>query len=274
MKENEKQSRILEQEKLIEEVKKLTLFDDVFMSAVLEDIPACQHVLRILTGISDLSIRTVKSQYHITKLVSKRSRLDIFAESTDNQIYIIEVQKEDKENHSKRVRYYRAMADSELLRRGESYEKLPECFLFYISQTDIWDRGSTIYPVYKYLGNTGEEYEDGQHIIFVNAEVDDYTEIAELMKYFKTADSEDDSQGALSKRVKFLKGEKKGLDIMSNFAERMERRGEERGEKRAERRLILGLLKAGAEISLIKEASGLSEEEIEEISKKSEFQEI
>lgn len=55
MKENEKQSRILEREKLIEEVKKLTLFDDVFMSAVLEDIPACQHVLRILTGISDLS---------------------------------------------------------------------------------------------------------------------------------------------------------------------------------------------------------------------------
>ena len=90
------------------------------------------------------------------------------------------------------------------------------------------------------------------------------------MKYFKTADSEDDSQGALSKRVKFLKGEKKGLDIMSNFGERMEKRG----EKKAERRLILGLLKAGAEISLIKEASGLSEEEIEEISKKSELQEI
>lgn len=36
MKENEKQSRILEREKLIEEVKKLTLFDDVFMSVVLE----------------------------------------------------------------------------------------------------------------------------------------------------------------------------------------------------------------------------------------------
>lgn len=103
---NEKQSRILERERLIEEVKKLTLFDDIFMSAVLEDIPACQHVLRILTGISDLNIRTVKSQYHITKLVSKRSRLDIFAESTDNQIYIIEVQKEDKGNHSKRVRYF------------------------------------------------------------------------------------------------------------------------------------------------------------------------
>ena len=50
---------------------------------------------------------------------------------------------------------------------------------------------------------------------------------------------------------------------MSNFAERME----QRGRKQEQRRLILGLLKAGAEISLIIEASGLSEEEIEEIRK-------
>ena len=73
MKENEKQSRILEREKLIEEVKKLTLFDDVFMSVVLEDIPACQHVLRILTGISDLSIRTVK-RVLLNNLVTKRCK--------------------------------------------------------------------------------------------------------------------------------------------------------------------------------------------------------
>lgn len=68
------------------------------------------------------------------------SRLDIFAESTDHQIYIIEIQKEDKGNDSKRVRYYRAMADSELLRPGESYEKLPKCSFFYISEMDIWER--------------------------------------------------------------------------------------------------------------------------------------
>ena len=48
---------------------------------------------------------------------------------------------------------------------------------------------------------------------------------------------------------------------MSNFAERME----QRGRKQEQRRLILGLLKVGAEISLIIEASGLSEEEIEDI---------
>ena len=46
------------------------------------------------------------------------------------------------------------------------------------------------------------------------------------------------------------------------------RKGERKGERKEQRRrLILGLLKAGAEISLIKEASGLSEEEIEEIRK-------
>lgn len=38
----------------------------------------------------------------------------------------------------------------------------------------------------------------------VNAEVDDGSEIAKLMKYFKISDPYDMSQGALSKRVHYL----------------------------------------------------------------------
>ncbi|MCD8074701.1 MAG: hypothetical protein LUF27_06665 [Lachnospiraceae bacterium] len=47
----------------------------------------------------------------------------------------------------------------------------------------------------------------GSHVIYVNAEVDDGSEMAEMMKYFKTADPDDMSQGALSKRIQFLKRE-------------------------------------------------------------------
>ena len=35
----------------------------------------------------------------------------------------------------------------------------------------------------------------------INAQVDDGSEVAALMRYFKTADPEDDSQGALSRRI-------------------------------------------------------------------------
>ena len=54
------------------------------------------------------------------------------------------------------------------------------------------------------------QYDDGIHVTYVNAEVDDGTETARLMKYFKTTDPEDMSQGDLSSRVHFLKCEEGG----------------------------------------------------------------
>ena len=47
-------------------------------------------------------------------------------------------------------------------------------------------------------------------VTYVNAEIDDGSETARLMSYFKTADPEDMSQGELSNRVHFLKYEEGG----------------------------------------------------------------
>lgn len=65
-----------------------------------------------------------------------------------------------------------------------------------------------------------EHYEDEIHIRYVNAEIDDGSEIAELMKYFKTADPDDTSHGALAERVHFLKCEEKGLKIMCEVTDK------------------------------------------------------
>lgn len=102
---------------------------------------------------------------------------------------------------------------------------------FYISETDIWKEGKTVYPVTKRLGEDGPLYDDGEHIVYVNAEIDDGSRIAKMMKYFKTADPNDNSEGDLSKRVHFLKCEEGGMDIMCEVAERIEARGREQGEK-------------------------------------------
>ncbi|HJA11400.1 MAG TPA: hypothetical protein H9799_00350 [Candidatus Mediterraneibacter merdipullorum] len=82
-----------------------------------------------------------------------------------------------------------------------------ERILFYISEKDIWKQGKTVNPVIKRLGEKGPVYDDGVHVIYVNAEVNDGSRIAKLMEYFKTADPEDDSEGELSKRVHYLKRE-------------------------------------------------------------------
>lgn len=69
-----------------------------------------------------------------------------------------------------------------------------ERILFYISEKDIWKQGKTVNPVIKRLGEKGPVYDDGVHVIYVNAEVNDGSRIAKLMEYFKTADPEDDSE--------------------------------------------------------------------------------
>ena len=54
-----------------------TLMRDVFMSVALEDIPACRHVLRILTGIDTLEVKKVKTKYTVSKIHSGGARLAV-----------------------------------------------------------------------------------------------------------------------------------------------------------------------------------------------------
>ena len=222
---------ILSREERIRESMEFNLLSDVFLSVALDDVPTCQHIIRILTGIGDLMVKQVRTQYVIAKINSRTVRLDILAEDSEGKLYQIEIQRQDTVDHPRRVRYYGALADSEFLAKGREYYELPDRLQFYISEKDIWKEGETVYPVTKRLGEDGPIYDDGEHIVYVNAEIDDGSRIAKMMKYFKTADPNDNSEGDLSKRVHYLKCEEGGIDIMCEVAERIEARGRLQGEK-------------------------------------------
>ena len=222
---------ILSREERIRESMEFNLLSDVFLSVALDDVPACQHIIRVLTGKEDLMVKQVRTQYVIAKINSRTVRLDVLAEDSEGKLYQIEIQRQDTVDHPRRVRYYGALAASEFLAKGREYYELPDRLQFYISETDIWKEGETVYPVTKRLGEDGPIYDDGEYIFYVNAEVDDGSRIAKMMKYFKTADPNDDSEGDLSKRVHYLKCEEGGIDIMCEVAERIEARGRLQGEK-------------------------------------------
>lgn len=118
------------------------------------------------------------------------------------------------------------MIDSEYLEKGKTYADLPDLFIIYISETDLWKAGFTTYLVRKYFENTDIPYDDGQHIMYVNAAVDDGTETANLMQYFKTADPDDMNHGDLSKRVHLLKCEEGGYQEMCEVSEKIFKEGE------------------------------------------------
>ena len=121
-------------------------------------------------------------------------------------------------------RYNMTDKKKETLRKGRDYSELPERYIFYISRKDIWKDGYTVYEEEKRFRQTGKKHNDGSHLIYVNAEIDDGSRIAKLMKYFKTADPFDDSEGELSKRVRFLKTEEGGIEIMCEIMEDRGRR--------------------------------------------------
>lgn len=233
-----KSSLLLTQEELQKHILDMTLFNDLLARAVLEDKEACEHILRVLTGIKTLVIKKNKTQYVISKLSSHNIIMDVLAEDANNKLYEIEIQKADGGiAHEKRMLYYASTIINEYFFKGDqTYASVPELHIFYISQTDIWKLGKTCYPILKFLGDTNTPYNDGLHMCYINAEVNDNSSIAQLMQYFATADAGDFSQGKLSQCINNLKTTKEGLATMDNFSKQIYEAGinDGRAEGKAE----------------------------------------
>ena len=221
------------------------LLSNVFMSVALNDLPACQHVIRILTGIKDLTVKEIRTQYRISKITSHDAILDVLAEDAEGKLINLEIQRGDTVDHARRTRFYSAMIDSELLQKGKEYYEMPEVYIIYISEDDIWKDKRTTYPVKKQFVGTEITCDDGLHVLYVNAAIDDGTETAKLMKYFKKADPADMSQGDLSRRIHFLKCEEGGFKVMCQITEELV----QEGKKEA----AFNLAKRGIEMEAIAE---------------------
>lgn len=62
------ESLIRNRERLIEKAKQLNLFSDAMAKMVFTDSGACEHVLRILSGIDSLVIKEIVLKWSLTNL--------------------------------------------------------------------------------------------------------------------------------------------------------------------------------------------------------------
>ena len=108
------------------------------------------------------------------------------------------------------------------------------------------------------MSKTGNTYSDGIEIVYVNAEIDDGSEVSKLMRYFVTADPYDFSQGDLSKRVHFLKCEEEGQRIMCKVTDELIEIGKVIGEERSMKRIVLRMAARGKTLKEIIENTGIS----------------
>lgn len=145
--------------------------------------------------------------------------LDALVEDSEHNLYNVEVQKEDEDNHERRMRYNQTAVDWTYLEKGKRYSKLPELYIIFISEFDTFKLGKNNYSLSLYIDGTDTKCDDGIHRLYFNTAVDDGTDLSKLLQYMSDSNAENAGFGALSKAVKHHKIVNEGVDSMCKAVE-------------------------------------------------------
>ena len=198
------------------------LLDDDFLTKYFEaDTTSIELVLQIVLEKTDLKVLDVRTQVFVENLLNRSVRLDILATDDTGTKRNEEVQHSDKGAGRKRARYNSSMMDANLLKKGEDFDSLAETWVIFITENDVMGKGLPLYLVERCFLGTGERFEDGSHILYVNGAYRGDTPIGKLMHDFSCTNAEAMYYGTLAARVRFFKESKEGMEMMCRSMEDM-----------------------------------------------------
>ena len=243
------------------------LLDDDFLTKCFEeDTASIELVLQIVLEKPDLKVLDVRTQVFVENLLNRSVRLDILATDSTGAKLNVEVQRSDKGAERKRARYNSSMMDANLLKKGEDFDKLPETWVIFITENDVMGKGLPLYPIERCFLGTGERFEDGSHILYVNGAYRGDTPVGRLMHDFSCTDAKDMYYGTLASRVKFFKESKEGIEIMCKAMEDMRNESLQEGIREGMKATARRMLAAGKyALEEIVNISGLSLEEVKQL---------
>ena len=205
----------------LERLARLRLLDDDFMTKVFEDKECAEILLQIILDRKDLKVLRVQVQYTVKNLQGRSVRLDILAVDETGKIYDIEIQRDDKGAGTKRARYNSSMLDANITEPGEEFEKLPETYVIFITENDVLGGNLPIYHIDRTIQESKELFQDESHIIYVNSQITDETELGKLMQDFRCTNAKDMNNPVLAKRVSYFKENQEGVAVMCKEMELM-----------------------------------------------------
>ncbi len=222
--------------------------------------------MQIVLEKPDLKVLDVRTQVFVENLLNRSVRLDILATDSTGAKLNMEVQCSDKGAGRKRARYNSSMMDANLLKKGGDFDKLPETWVIFITENDVMGKGLPLYPIERCFLETGERFEDGSHILYVNGAYRGDTPIGKLMHDFSCTDAADMYYGILANRVRFFKESKEGIEIMCKAMEDMRNESLQEGIREGMKATARRMLAAGKyALEEIVNISGLSLEEVKQL---------
>ena len=145
---------------------------------------------------------------------------------------------ETGEIHVNKVKQKQIKREECHTKRGDKFRELEDLYVVYISEFDVFHSGYTKYHVDSVVRETGRKVKDGLERIFVNTEIKDGTELSELMTCFLEKEVDNPNFPEFSKRMKFLKHEKGGLDAVCDVMEKYEEIAVEKANIKAVKNMI------------------------------------
>jgi len=241
-------------QKMIARIQEFTLMDDDFMTRFFENDKECtQFVLQTILDNKKLKVIDTVAQKTVKSLEGRSVRLDVYAKDNKGKPYDIEIQRADKGAGAKRARYNSALMDADITVPGEEAKNLPESYVIFITENDIFGKGLPLYHINRIVEECNVPFGDESHIIYVNGKYEGNDPIGDLMHDFHCKKADDMKSKLLAERTRYLKENEKGVKHMCRIIE------EERKEAVKEREIQLAteLLKKGE----------LSEERVKELFK-------
>ena len=213
---------------VIQIVDDLTLFDDTLMSKVFDkNIEATELLLSIILERDDITVISVKGQEDLRNPHPKgrNIKLDIHAVDGDAVEFDVEVQRNVKGSHNRRARFHGSMMDTRMLKEKQEFKELRDAYVIFICQHDKFKQNKPIYHVDKVVRETGETFDDGAHIIYVNGKYRGDDAFGKLAHDFNCKKSKNMYYKPLADGVRHFKETEKGREIM---CESVQRYGEKR----------------------------------------------
>ena len=245
-------------EEKLERVKDFRPIDDVFFEVLASNPRVCEEMLRTILEDSKLVVLEVITQASERNIYGRSVRLDALCTLGSGKKVNIEVQRADNDDHFRRARFNASSITVKDSNPGDRFEDVLDLYIVYISEHDFIREGKTTYHIDKVIRETGTVIEDGLEEVFVNTEVYDGTDIAELMQCFKQKTVDDPRFPVLTNEVKHLKETEGGASAVCEVMQKY--MAQERAAGRAE---------TEADMAKAMRDSGMPEEKIQEIIRRS-----
>lgn len=243
--------------------------DDTFMRGLFKDnLPLAEFVLRIITGKPDLVLTKCETQADMKRVTGARSIcLDAYATDSTGKKYDIEVQRSDNGADPHRARYHSSMMDVENLDEKQDYKELPDTYVIFITENDYYKAGKPLYLIQNMNLTLNQPFGDGAHILYVNGEYRDDSDLGKLMHDFNCTDAADMNFELLAEKTRYLKENPKGVSemckVMEDLRDESYAEGHAEGREEQAQMTARNLYQQGLSVEQIARAIGYSTETVE-----------